>query len=67
LPIDLAEADLKIADTRIEIISLEIDLKRAEQQFAESLGLDVLTMLAEAIDIHKSAILPSARNSEYTS
>jgi outer membrane protein TolC len=61
LSTDLAEADLKIADARIEIISLEIDLKQAEQQFAESLGLDTLPTLAETVDIYRSAILPSAR------
>ncbi|MDR0557880.1 MAG: TolC family protein [Treponema sp.] len=61
LPTDMAEADLKIADARIELISLEIDLKQAERQFAESLGLDKLPILAETIDIHRSAVLPSAR------
>lgn len=59
LPLDFAEAELALAESRIEIISLESELVEMERQFAELLGLDVLPMLAETVDIHRNAALPS--------
>ena len=56
--LDLAEAELTVAENRMEIISLEDDLAELEKLFADMLGLDVLPELAERIDIHRSAILP---------
>ena len=60
LPVDLAEADLALLETRIEILALESDLAEMERQFAELLGLDVLPPLGEEIDIKRAAVLPSA-------
>jgi outer membrane protein TolC len=59
LPIDLAIADITIADAGIEIKSIEIDLSEAEQRFAELLGLEELPLLSEEIDIYRSARLPN--------
>ncbi len=61
LPTDLAEADIKIASSRMDILSLKIDLARTEQEFAELLGLEELPALAESIDIHRQSVLPDKR------
>jgi outer membrane protein TolC len=59
LSTDLAQADLTIADARIEILSSEVDIAEAEQQFAEFLGLETIPFLAETVDIRRGAVLPS--------
>jgi outer membrane protein TolC len=59
LAVDLAEAELALAEARIEIISLESDLTELELQFAELLGLEELPPLLEEIDINREVILPS--------
>ena len=58
LPIDLAAADITIREAGIEKRNLEIDLKEAEQRFAETLGLQTLPLLSERIDIYRSPLLP---------
>ena len=63
LPLDLAEAEIALAEVRIDIISLEYDLAEMEQQFADLLGLDALPGLEEEIDIQRAALLPSVRSS----
>jgi len=63
LPIDLAEAELALADARIEIVSLESDLVEMEKEFADLLGLDTLPELEERIDVQRAALLPSAQAS----
>ena len=60
LTIDLASADLSLADAKLDIISLQLDLDEMEKQFAELLGLDYLPILIEKIDINRSTILPAA-------
>ena len=60
LPVDLAEAELALAESRIDIVSLESDLVEFEQQFAELLGLEELPPLSEKIDINRAFVLPSA-------
>jgi outer membrane protein TolC len=60
LAVDLAEAELALAEARIEIISLESDLTELELQFAELLGLEELPPLSEKIDVNREVILPSA-------
>ncbi|MDR0312600.1 MAG: TolC family protein [Treponema sp.] len=59
LPIDLAIADITIAEANIEIKSLKIDLSEAELRLAEMLGLEEPPMLSEKIDIYRSASLPN--------
>jgi outer membrane protein TolC len=59
LAVDLAEADIALAEARIEILSLRSDLAEAERQFAEILGLEVLPALEEQVDIHRAAFLPA--------
>jgi len=58
LAIDLASADISLAETRLEIISLQLDLDEMENQFAELLGLDTLPILAERVDVYRSILLP---------
>jgi outer membrane protein TolC len=59
LPLDLAIADITIAEADIEIKMLKIDLSEAEKRLAETLGLEELPPLLEKIDIYRSAHLPS--------
>ncbi|MCL2043304.1 MAG: TolC family protein [Treponema sp.] len=58
LALDLAEAELTLAENRMEIISLESDLAEMEKQFADILDITELPELAEQIDIHRSTVLP---------
>ncbi|WP_461247112.1 TolC family protein [Treponema sp. R6D11] len=60
LPVDLAGADVNLSSARLEIISLQLDLTEMERQFAEILGLDVLPVLSEKIDVNRSISLPFA-------
>jgi outer membrane protein TolC len=73
LAVDLLEADISVSEANIEILSLRIELEEAEQQLAESLGVDSLPPLAEKVDIYRTPVLPpkgsvhsvaQARNSE---
>jgi outer membrane protein TolC len=58
LAADLAEADLALADTKIEIQSLYADLEELEHQFADVLGLAKLPPLEEKVDIGRGAFPP---------
>ncbi|MDR2103909.1 MAG: TolC family protein [Treponema sp.] len=58
LAMDLVEADITLTEAEIEILSLRADLAEAEQQFAETLGLERLPPLAEEVNIRRSAALP---------
>jgi outer membrane protein TolC len=60
LNIDLAGADISLADAKLDIISLRLDLDEMEKQFAELLGLDYLPVLIETVDIYRTASLPSS-------
>jgi len=60
LSVDLANADINLADTKIEIYSLQLDLIEMENQFAELLGLDFMPILAETVNINRSVSLPTA-------
>jgi hypothetical protein len=60
LPVDLANADINLADTKLGILSLQLDLNEMEKQFAEILGLDSLPVLTEKVDIYRSSPLFSA-------
>jgi outer membrane protein TolC len=59
LPVDLAEAELTVTEARLELLSLRSELKEAECQFAEILGLTELPPLAEQVDINRKTIVPS--------
>jgi outer membrane protein TolC len=59
LPLDLSEADITMAEAEIELLSLKLDLREAEQRLAESLGLETLPALSETVDIKRSPKLPS--------
>jgi len=60
LAIDLAGADIRIAEAKLDIISLQIDLGELEKQFAELLDIDVLPLLAESVDVYRTVVLPPA-------
>ncbi|MDR2029551.1 MAG: TolC family protein [Treponema sp.] len=58
LAADLTGADLTLAGEAIEIRSLNMELEEAEQQFAETLGLERLPPLLETVDVRRSPALP---------
>ena len=58
LPVDLASANISLADAKLDINSLSLDLAEMEKQFAEILGLEVLPVLIEKVDINRSIMLP---------
>jgi len=58
LPVDLASANISLADAKLDINSLTLDLAEKEKQFADLLGLDVLPVLIEKVDINRSIKLP---------
>jgi len=60
LPVDLASADINLANSKLEIYSHQLDLIEIENQFAELLGLDYLPVLAEKVDVYRSSVLPIA-------
>jgi len=60
LEIDLASADISLAEARINILSIQLDLDEMEMQFTELLGLDHLPVLAETVDVHSPVMLPVA-------
>jgi outer membrane protein TolC len=60
LVMDLAEADIAVAEARIELISLRMDLEEGERQFTETLGLKALPGLSEKVDILRQPVLPSS-------
>ena len=60
LAVDLAGADINLAEAKLDLYSLQLDLDEMERQFAEILGLDTLPVLAEKIDTNRSIALPVA-------
>lgn len=60
LPVDLAYMDINLADSMLNINSLELDLVEMERQFTELLGLEFLPELTEKIDINHSISLPES-------
>ena len=58
LTIDLAEADITVAEARIAIRAIRMELEEAERQLAEALGLTVLPELREQVDTGRSPVLP---------
>jgi outer membrane protein TolC len=57
LELDLIGADITLSEAGIELQILRSDLAEMERQFAELLGLDVLPVLRETIDINRDAFL----------
>jgi len=64
LPVDLANADISLADAKIGILSLQLDLTEMENQFTELLGLDILPVLTEKVNINRSVSLPASELAE---
>ena len=58
LPVDLTSANISLAEAKLDINSLTLDLAEMEKQFAELLGLEVLPVLIEKVDINRSIKLP---------
>jgi hypothetical protein len=59
LAVDIANADINLAEAKIDIYSLQLDLAEMESQFAELLGLDLMPVLAETVDVNRSVLLPA--------
>ncbi|MDR3020181.1 MAG: TolC family protein [Treponema sp.] len=60
LPVDLATADINLADTKLGILSIQLDLTEMEKQFAELLGLNSLPELTEKVDVNQSLSFPTS-------
>lgn len=56
LPADLADADLKVGEARLLVLSHSIELKEAEDRFAEVLALDEIPELTETVDTGRKAV-----------
>ncbi|GHV22068.1 hypothetical protein FACS189494_08360 [Spirochaetia bacterium] len=52
LPADLSEADISIRESKIEILTLKMELNEMEKQFCEMIGVDEMPLLTEKIDIN---------------
>lgn len=59
LEMDLIAAGISVAEARLEIISLQLDLTEAERQLAEALGLEKIPLLSEQVDIRAKMVIPS--------
>ena len=55
---DLVDAQITVAMTDLEILSLSMDLETAEWNLADKLGLPKLPLLSERIDTERSPALP---------
>ncbi|MCL2184365.1 MAG: TolC family protein [Treponema sp.] len=66
LPVDLANAEINLLDAKLDIYLLELDLTEMEKQFAEILGLDVLPVLSEKVDINRPSVIPILQKSYFS-
>jgi outer membrane protein TolC len=60
LPVDLAEAELNVADAEATLEFTRLELAEQEQQFAEILGCEKLPFLEEKVDVRRDTVLPAA-------
>jgi len=60
LPVDYSSAQINLADSKLDIYSLQLDLTEMKRQFAELLGLDSLPVLTESVDINRASVFPAA-------
>jgi outer membrane protein TolC len=58
LPVDLAAAELSVAEADVEVQLIRVELEENEKQFAEILGLAELPLLEEKVDIRRETALP---------
>jgi outer membrane protein TolC len=58
---ELTEADIKIAESKIDIISSMLEIKEIESEFAEMLGMEELPPLIEKIDTGRALALPDVK------
>jgi outer membrane protein TolC len=61
LATELTEADIKIAEAKIDILSSMLEIKETESEFAEMLGMEELPPLNEKIDMRHSLTLPDVQ------
>jgi outer membrane protein TolC len=59
LAADLAGADIAVSEEEVEAASLRMELEEAERELAETLGLDRLPPLGEAVDVRRAPALPA--------
>lgn len=55
---DLTGADIAVSEEEIETASLRLELEEAERELAETLGMDRLPPLGEAVDVLRAPVLP---------
>jgi outer membrane protein TolC len=60
IPLDLAQADITVRETEMELEFLFLQITQQEKQFAVFLGLDDMPELSERIDIYRSSPVPDA-------
>jgi outer membrane protein TolC len=60
IPLELAQADITVRETEMELEFLLLQLSEQEKQFAVFLGLDAMPELSEQIDIYRSSSIPDA-------
>jgi outer membrane protein TolC len=65
LAMDLLEAEITLAEAKIEILSLRLELEEAERGLAELLGMEKLPPLSETVDIGRSPRLPSPERARF--
>jgi len=58
LPIDLAGADISIADSKIDILTHELEQDEIEKHFLEILGIEYMPILTEKVDVYREAVFP---------
>ncbi|MCL2411829.1 MAG: TolC family protein [Treponema sp.] len=56
LNIDLSNAEINLAEAKLDILFLELDLSEMERQFADILGLDRLPVLIEKVDVNRPSV-----------
>jgi outer membrane protein TolC len=60
LPVDLAEAEVSVAEAEVALELIRIELAEQERQFAEILGIEEPPRLEETVDIRRGTVLPPA-------
>jgi outer membrane protein TolC len=64
---ELNEAEIKVEEAKLELMSLAMDLDEAEIQFAQSMGMERLPPLLEKIDVNRRGVIDLSGGSEQES
>ncbi|MDR2701573.1 MAG: TolC family protein [Spirochaetaceae bacterium] len=60
IPVDLAQADITVRETELELEFILLQLEELEKQFSALLGLGDMPELSERVDIYRSPPIPDA-------